>query len=234
MKPSCAIIEDEPLARNFLNRYCEKNGMLDVKGEFASAEEALNFIQANPVDLLFLDVEMPGITGFQLLDVLHYNPKVILTTSKTDYAYTAFEYNVVDYLKKPIQYNRFEDAIKKVLALKDNAEAATALPNASNDDFFIKCEGKLIRLNYNDILFIESIGDYVKYVTAEKKYITHSTLKGVEESVDKNKFMKIHRSYVINLTKIQDIEDNSVVINKTVIPISRAHKQDVINKLKIV
>ena len=108
MKLKCIIVDDEPLARNFLERYCKKQGSLEVMGLFPDSETALNYLTGNEIDILFLDVEMPGHTGFELLDKLQYMPKVILTTSKTDYAFDAFQYNVTDYLKKPISYNRFQ------------------------------------------------------------------------------------------------------------------------------
>jgi len=228
MKLNCIIVDDEPLSRSFLENYCERSKQLTVQGSFANAEDALEFLRKTEIDLVFLDVEMPGINGFQLLDQLPYMPKVIMTTSKTDYAFTAFEYKVTDFLKKPIQYNRFMDAIRKVIEI---FETTTAHPE--DNDVFIKSEGKYTRLNYDDILFIEGMGDYVKYVTSSKKYVTHSTMKAVEEKMQKHHFLKVHRSFIVNIKKIKDIQDNSLVIEGNVIPISKSNKNEVLERLRI-
>jgi DNA-binding LytR/AlgR family response regulator len=164
MKLTALIIDDEPIARNFLERYCEKTGIIHVVGSFPDSETAYTYLQQNEVDILFLDVEMPGDSGFQLLDKLIVMPRVILTTSKTDYAYDAFQYKVSDYLKKPFTYVRFQEAVGKV-----NESMADKIEAPKNEDIFIKSNGKFIRLNYEDILYIESIGDYVKYCTFDKK-----------------------------------------------------------------
>jgi DNA-binding LytR/AlgR family response regulator len=229
MKSKAIIVDDEPLARSFLERYCEKNGNLEVAGSFPSATTALEFLKLNEIDILFLDVEMPDITGFQMLDQLQYMPKIILTTSKTDYAFDAFQYNVADYLKKPFTFNRFQEAVAKVID-KD----IVTKTEAKQDDIYIKSEGKFTRLNYHDILYIESVGDYVKYITNSKHYLTHSTLKAVEEKMNRDHFMKVHRSFIVNLHKIKDIQDYSLVIEGKVIPISKVHKPDVMQRIKVV
>ena len=229
MKLKCIIVDDEPLARSFLERYCQKQGNLEVVGSFPDSEGALTYLSSNEIDVLFLDVEMPGATGFDLLDKLLYMPKVILTTSKIDYAFNAFQYNVADYLKKPISYNRFQESITKITDSLNNTTVET-----NKDDIFIKADGKFIRLSYQDILYIESMGDYVKYFTMAKHYLTHSTLKAVEEKMNPNQFMKVHRSYIVNMSKIKDIQDNSIVIDSKVIPISKSLKSDVMIRIRAV
>jgi DNA-binding LytR/AlgR family response regulator len=231
MSWTCVIIEDLPVAAEYTRKCCEKSGQLEVLGQFGNAEEALDFLNTTTVDLLFLDVEMPGATGFELLDQLPYTPKVILTTSKPEYAYDAFEYRVVDFLKKPFTYQRFQEALQK---LQEKAEVASADNNPLNNAIFIKSDGKLVRLNNEDILYIESMGDYVKFVTLDKKYITHNTIKALEEKVNKEYFMKVHRSYIINITKIDDIRENDLFIRGTEIPISKAHKSEVLKRLNII
>jgi len=230
MKSKCVILDDEPMARSFLERYCAKTPELELVGSFGSSGEAFDYLSQHEIDILFLDVEMPGDNGFQLLDKLMYMPKVILTTSKTEYAFDAYEYHVIDFLKKPITYNRFLKSIEKATQSSDNVTSVTPREN----DFFIKAEGKLIRLNFDDILYIESVGDYVKYFTATKNYLTHSTLKAVEEKMGPHQFMKVHRSYIVNLRKIKDIQDNSVVVEGKVIPISKSLKAGVMLKLNVV
>ncbi len=234
MKYSCVIVDDEPMANSFLQHYCERLGTIDVSGIFEDAPTALSFLKQHVVDILFLDVEMPGLSGFQLLDQLAYMPKVVLTTSKTDYAFNAFQYNVTDYLKKPIAFNRFQESIGKIAqSLQKTAVAIT--PAAKKEDIFIKADGKFVRLNYEDILYIESMGDYVKYFTSTKSYITHSTLKAVEEKVeDGGSFLKVHRSYIVNLKKIKDIQDNTLLIEGKVIPISKSLRSDVLQKIGVV
>jgi DNA-binding LytR/AlgR family response regulator len=191
---------------------------------------ALAHLNEHPADLLFLDVEMPGATGFDLLDQLAYKPQVILTTSKPEYAFNAFEYHVTDFLKKPFTYQRFLEALQKVSIPTD----MVTIDNDNNDHIFIKTDGKLVRLNNEDILYIESMGDYVKFVTPEKKYITHNTIKALEEKINRNHFMKVHRSYIINLDKIDDIRENDLFIRGTEIPISKSHKPDVLRRLNII
>ncbi len=230
------IVDDEPMSLNLLERYCIKNGTLQVNGSFDDALTALNYLQHNEVDILFLDIEMPDLSGFQLLDQLLYMPKVILTTAKTDYAFNAFQYGVADYLKKPIAFNRFQEAISKITASIIPAEVQPQIKNAevNPEEIFIKAEGKLTRLNFHEILYIESLGDYVKYFTISKNYVSLSTLKAVEEKMTGNHFMKVHRSYIVNLQKIKDIQDNSLVIDGKVIPISKSFKSEVLSRINVV
>ena len=152
-----------------------------------------------------------------------------MTTSKTEYAYNAFQYNVTDYLKKPFTYQRFLEAIQKVSKKSEQENG-----NAEQDHLFIKSDGKLIRLHNDDILFIESMGDYVKFITPSKKYITHNTIKNLETKVNPQVFMKVHRSYIVNFTKINDIQENVLFINGNMIPISKTHKSGVMQKINII
>jgi DNA-binding LytR/AlgR family response regulator len=229
MKLNAVIVDDEPLSRNFLERYCEKSGLLNVAGSFPDSESALTYLQNNAVDILFLDVEMPGDSGFQMLDKMTVMPKVILTTSKTDYAYDAFQYKVTDYLKKPFSFVRFQDAVGKAMESFSDKKS----PEAKKEDIFIKSDGKLTRLKYEDILYIESVGDYVKYCTPEKKYITHSTLKAVEEKIGGIDFMKVHRSFIVNLRKISNIQDYTLLIGGAQIPISKLLRTEVMGRINI-
>lgn len=229
MNLSCVIVEDLQVAADFLKKCCEKSGQVTVENHFSNVSDALSYLNEHAVDLLFLDVEMPGATGFDLLDQIAYSPRVILTTSKPEYAYDAFQYNVTDFLKKPFTYQRFLEALQKISATVEHAPA-----QAGADHFYIKTEGKLVRLNNNDILYIESMGDYVRFVTADKKYITHNTIKNLEDKVNKESFMKVHRSYIININKIDDIRENDLFIKGNEIPVSKAHKPEVMKRLNII
>jgi DNA-binding LytR/AlgR family response regulator len=231
MTISCVIIEDLAVAAEYLKKCCEKSGELEVKAHFTNVSDASVFLTDNIVDLLFLDVEMPGEPGFTLLDQIPYSPKVILTTSKADYAYNAFEYNVTDFLKKPFTYQRFLLAVQKVAAL---LEATQPEIGAGDDHIFIKTEGKLVRLSNDDVLYIESMGDYVRFVTTDKKYIVHNTIKNLEEKMNRKIFMKIHRSYIVNIPKVDNIRENILFIRGLELPISKAHKAEVIQRINIV
>ena len=232
MSLSCIIVEDLQVAANYLIKCCEKSKLVELKGHFINVPDALSFVNENTVDLIFLDVEMPGPNGFELLDQIAFLPKIILTTSKKEYAYDAFEYKVTDFLKKPFSYERFLEALQKVQSSPAIQPALNA-DTESSDHIYIKSEGKLIRLANDAILFMESMGDYVKFVTADKKYITHNTIKNLEDKVNKQHFLKVHRSYIVNLRKIDDMRENRLFINGLEIPVSKAFKSVVISRLNI-
>lgn len=229
MKINAVIVEDLMVAAEVLQRYCVKSGRVNVVESFTSVEDALPFLTENMVDLLFLDVEMPGASGFDLLDKLPYSPQVILTTSKTEYAYNAFEYSVTDFLKKPFTYQRFLDALGK---LREESEKRDEADEKSH--IYIKSDGKLIRLENDDILYIESMGDYVKFITNEKKIITHNTMKNLTAKINPAVFCKVHRSYIINMNKISDVRENMLYIKGQMIPISKANRSMVMSRLKII
>ena len=244
MKTTCIIVEDIQIAADFLKKFCEKSGLVDVKGHFLNVSEALAFLDEHKPDLIFLDVEMPDANGFELLDSLTYDPKIILTTSKTEYAFDAFQYNVNDYLKKPFTYKRFLEAVQKIQSsqiapIQPAATAATATATASPstspdiDFLFIKADEKLVRLKKDDILFMESMRDYVKFVTPGKTYITYSTLKSMEEKLAGPSFLKVHRSYIININKIDDIRGNTIYVQGNAIPVGKGHKEELAARLNI-
>ncbi|HLL93459.1 MAG TPA: LytTR family DNA-binding domain-containing protein [Spirosoma sp.] len=229
MSLTCIIVEDELMSRKSLARLCEQHGSLELLATFDNAVSALNFIAANQVELIWLDVEMPGLSGLELLEKLPTMPYVVLTTSKTDYAYEAFQYQVTDYLKKPITVPRFNLAVEKVLEL--SAHAKSNLPS-EREEIYIKTDGRYIRLPFNTISYIENIGDYVKIYTTTQTYIVYSTMKYLEEKLG-SQFLRVHRSYIVHLDKIVDIEENTLVISKKVIPISRANKPELMNRLNL-
>lgn len=231
MKTTCIIVEDIQIAADFLAKFCDKSGLIEVKGHFLNVADALDFLDRDKADLIFLDVEMPGASGFELLDRLTYSPKIILTTSKTEYAFDAFQYNVNDYLKKPFTYKRFLEAVQKI----GNGTPDPVPPafQADTDFLFIKAEDKLIKLIKDDIFFIESMRDYVKFVTTGKSYITYSTLKNLEEKLNGNTFLKVHRSYIVNINKIDDIRGNTIYLHGNQIPVSKDHKEELVKRLNI-
>jgi DNA-binding LytR/AlgR family response regulator len=237
MKTTCIIVEDIQIAADFLKKFCDKCGLIEVKGHFLNVSDALDFLDKEQADLIFLDVEMPGANGFELLDRLTYSPKIILTTSKTEYAFDAFQYHVNDYLKKPFTYKRFLEAVQK-LGAATGPDPIAGLPvqppiQADTEALFIKSEDKLVRLLKEEILFIESMRDYVKFVTAAKTYISYNTLKNLEEKLNGPVFLKVHRSFIININKIDDIRGNTVYLQGNPIPVSKDHKEELVRRLNI-
>ncbi|GAB2799907.1 LytTR family DNA-binding domain-containing protein [Rhabdobacter roseus] len=217
------------MARQLLEHLCAKRPELTVAGVCSSAEEALQILDRQRVELLFLDVEMPGMTGLQLLDLLPYTPHVVMTTSKTEYAFDAFQYQVVDYLKKPVTLPRFSQAVDKVLELLKSATSQAPSPT----DIYVRSDGRFIRLSLDDVLYIENIGDYVKIRTVNQSHVVHTTMKNLEEKLDPKRFLRVHRTFIVNLGRIVDIEENTLVISDKVIPISRANKAELMNRLTI-
>lgn len=233
MKMRCIIVDDEPMARKSLQRLCEKLDALEIVDTFENAETALTFLEDDFVDLLFLDVEMPGLSGIQLLDRLPVMPQVILTTSKTEYAFDAYQYHVSDYLKKPITFPRLEQAVQKALeAHQKNVSLATPINN-TNNDIFVKSEGRFVRINFDDILYIESVGDYLRIKTPKSSFMVHGTIKAIDEKLPTDRFIKVHRAYIVSLSKIVDIEDTTLVVADKMIPISRAHRPLLMNKINM-
>ena len=228
----CLIVDDDVMARTAIKRLCEKNERFEVSGDCENAEDALEFLAKDEpeIDLLFLDVEMPGISGIELLDKLPVVPMFILTTSNPNYAFDAFEYGAIDFLKKPITQTRFEQSVLKLLSIQNDNRSF----QKNSKNLYIRSEGKFIRLTCDDILYFENVGDYISIKTESgKSHIIHGTLKGVSERLNDPRFLKVHRTYIVNLDKIVDIEENTLVIDRTVIPISRAHKPVLINRLRI-
>ncbi len=236
MKLKCVIVDDELMARLSLERLCEKREELEILGIFDQPTECLNFLRQHAIDLLFLDVEMPGLNGLELLDQLSYMPSVILTTSKTEYAYDAYQYQVTDYIKKPISLPRFMQAVDKVVEKRGNFKPAVSVAPAKENDvneIYVKTEGRYIRIVYDNILYIENVGDYVKIRTLTGSHIVYATMKNLEEKLNTKYFFRVHRSFIINLSKIVDIEESNLVIADKVIPISRANKPELLEKLNI-
>lgn len=229
MNLTCIIVEDELMARKSLQRLCEQHSALTVQGVFDSATDALAFLSQQEVDLIWLDVEMPGLTGFELLENLPSIPFVVLTTGKTEYAYEAFQYQVTDFVKKPITLPRFNLAVEKVQDLNTRGKASAS---ADHQEIYIKTEGRYIRLPFDAISYIENTGDYVKIFTAAQTYVVYTTMKYLEEKLG-TQFLRVHRSYIVHLDKIVDIEENTLVVTNKVIPISRANKPELMNRLNL-
>lgn len=227
------IIEDELMARKSLENLCSKYNRINLVGSYENAEAGLQKIKEDAtLELILLDIEMPGMSGLELLEKIPYLPQVIFTTGNKEYAYEAYEYDITDFLKKPVSADRFEKAMQKVTSIKDQRNAIAT--SSAEHELYIKSDGKYIRLAYDDIYYFENVGDYIKAATAHGSYIFYETMKGLDQKISNPRFLKIHRSYIVNLGKIKDIEDNTIVIEKKVIPVSRAYKGVLMSSINLI
>lgn len=226
------LIEDNKMEAAVIEQYCSNQDSIDLKSTFVNGSEAITYLSQNKVDLMFLDIEMPDMTGLELIDKISFLPQIIITTANQEYAYDAFEYEVVDFLKKPITLPRFNKTIDKVLSNYEMRNKV-ALSSAATE-LYVKTDGKYIRVPYSDVLYFENVGDYIKVITTNGMHIIYGALKSLAQRLSYPRFLKVHRSFIVNLDKIVDIEDNSLVIGKKVIPISRAHKPVIMNSINII
>jgi len=234
---NCIIIDDESTARVIINQLCYQAENLNVVEEFPNAIQAIKYLNQNEVDLIFLDIHMPDFTGFDFIQTLKNPPNIILTTSDSKFAIQAFEYDcIVDYLVKPIVLQRFLKAIQK--AEKTTLKTASKLKPKKTEantinDLYVNIDRRLIKIDIPDIYLIEAKGDYINIKTENKNYAVHSTLKKIEDKLPDSIFLKVHRSFIINVNKIIDIEDNSVLIKKDVIPVSRSNRKELMKRLNL-
>jgi DNA-binding LytR/AlgR family response regulator len=232
MKLNCIIIDDEPLARKGLKEYIADIEFLQLAGEFDNPLKATGVISNGDVQLLFLDIQLPKITGIDFFKTLQHAPPVIFTTAYPQYALDGFELNALDYLVKPISFDRFFKAALKAKEYYEVREKnRNDAPAISAGYFFIKADNKLVKLFYDDILFVEALQNYVVIHTKEKKYITYLTFKSVEEYLPVDRFIKTHKSYIISAGKTDSIEGNNIRIGSHDVPISRNMKEEVMEKL---
>ena len=229
-KISCLVIDDEPPARDILKKYIEGVEVLQLAGECSNAVETLSFLQSNSVELLFLDIKMPHILGTSFLRTLKNPPKVIFTTAFRKYAIEGFDLNAVDFLLKPISFERFLQAVNKVMQLNINiGENPTGLnePDQSHPFLYFRADRKMIKVFLEDILYIESLKDYIKVVTTDKVIISKQSISSLVEILPKDAFIRVHRSYIIAINKIDSYDTDTIQIEKEEIPIGRLFKHDV-------
>lgn len=228
----CLIVDDNKMARMALEQLVRQVPSLELVAECSDAMEADNHLNNTAVDLLLLDIEMPEMTGLELIKKLGQNrPLIIFTTAKKDYAAEAFELNVVDYLVKPIALPRFKQAIEKAAeALESNKEEVKL---EEQEFVFVKDNGVLKRISIDEILFLEAMGDYVKVHTAQKFHVVHATLKSIEEKLPSTKFIRVHRSYIVAINKIDYIQEGTIRIGKINIPVADTHKSNLNKRLNL-
>ena len=233
MKIDCIVIDDEPLARKGIKEYIQDVDFLNCVGEFDAPHKAAAILGGEEVQLLFLDIQMPKMTGLQFLKTIHHSPPVVFTTAYPEFALDGFDLNALDYLVKPISFERFLKAAHKA---KEYYELRQKNKQTLSDEkaveyVFIKVDGKLIKIFFEDILFIEALQNYVAVHTKDRKYITYLTLHTVLEYLPEHNFFKTHKSFIVALNKVESIDGNCLQVGSHQIPVSRNVKEDVMNKL---
>ena len=231
-KIKCLVIDDEPPAREILKKYIAGVDLLHLAGECSNAVETLSFLQNNSVDLLFLDIKMPHILGTSFLRTLKNPPKVIFTTAFRKYAVEGFDLNAVDFLLKPISFERFLQAVNKVMQMNIDVAAnsnplSETLSDQSHPFLYFRADRKMVKVFLEDILFIESLKDYIKVVTTHKVIISKQSISSLDEMLPKDAFIRVHRSYIIAVNKIDTYNSDTIEIGKKEIPIGRLFKHDV-------
>lgn len=231
---NCIIIDDEPLARKGLKEYIADIDFLKLTGEFDNPVKAMDILMKEEVQLLFLDIQMPRITGLEFFKNLQHAPPVIFTTAFPQYALEGFELNALDYLVKPVSFERFLKAAmraKEFYEVRQKNMTETIPGSGSADYFFIKADNKLVKIFFEDMLFAEALQNYVVIQTKDKKYITYLTFRSVEDYLPPDRFIKTHKSFIISASKVDSIEANDIRIGQHHIPISRTLKDEVMEKL---
>ena len=219
---NCIIVDDDPLSRQVLRDLVAKTDILQLVTECSTAVKAINVLNKERVDLMLLDIQMPEISGFDLLSNLERKPLVILITGHKEFAAKAFEYNVTDYLVKPIEFARFSKAIQRAHDLFTLSSGA----NADSGSFYVKVSGSLVKLNESDILWIEALENYMTINTLKDKYIVHFTMKSLQDKLPADQFIRVHRSYIVRKDKIDSISDDEISIGEERIPVGRTFKKE--------
>lgn len=231
MKIKCVLIDDEPLAIKVLQNYFTNFTDFEITGTFVNALEALDFINNNSVDAVFLDINMPMMTGFELISLIENKTKVIITTAFREFAAESYDLEVLDYLVKPIPLPRFIKCINKITTeynLKNNIKVEN---HRAEPHLFIKVDKKMIKINIDEILFVEGMKEYIKVVTLDKTYITHKSLTALSDELPADRFMRIHKSYLIAVNKVKSIEGNRIQIQSFTLPIGRNYSKEVKSKI---
>lgn len=227
---NCIIVDDEQMSRDVLEQCINQVDFLNLVKSCSNPMEALNFLQKENIDLIFLDVEMPEMTGFDLIKNIKQLPQIILTTSKKNYALEAFEYHITDYLVKPIQQARF---LKAVLRAKEILEKENHI-SVSTDHIFVKSLSKFIRIQTKDILWIEALGDYANIYSNNERITVLTTMKDLESKLSSTDFVRVHRSYIVRFDKIKIIQDAIVQIDQKIIPVGKSYKENLMARLNLI
>lgn len=225
------VVDDDPMARKLVKHFIEKTEFLTLSYELSNPIEAKDLLvkEDADVDLLFLDIQMPEMTGLELMESLDKSYQIVFITSEEQYAVQAFENSVVDYLVKPFEYPRF---LKAATKSKENIEALRRFADKQTH-VFVKCDGKLVRIQLSDLLFVEALADYVIFNTKRGKYIVHYTMKGIEKRLPPSTFTRVHRSFIVNVDYVDYLEETSIIINDKNIPMGASYKDKFVRKLNM-
>jgi DNA-binding LytR/AlgR family response regulator len=230
----CAIIDDEPRARECIVNYVNDISFLRLVGTGSNPVELQRLMDAEKIDLIFLDIETPVMNGIEFLKMISNPPMVVFTTAYPSYAVEGFQLDVLDYLVKPITFSRFFKAATKAKdyqQLLQNSQSAPADKKNEADFFFIKCDYKFEKIFYNEILFIQALQNYITIHTTKGKYVTLLSMKSIEEKLSPSMFIRVHKSFIVSIPRIEAIENNDIVIQSFKIPISRTHQPEVIDRV---
>ncbi len=230
MKLNCVVVDDSSIQRMIISKLVNNHPNLHLIGDFSNAIEAKNCISVHTIDLIFLDIEMPVISGFDFLDGLKIKPQIIFITSKAEYAMKAFDYDATDYLQKPIALDRFNASVKRALDLQS---LRSETDDENGEHIFIKSNLKKLKIFTAKIKWIEAFGDYVKVVTEEDSNLVLSTMKSFEKDLSQDKFIRVHKSYIINIDKVERFNSRFAEIGITKIPLSRHKKEALVRALAI-
>jgi DNA-binding LytR/AlgR family response regulator len=226
---NCLVVDDEPIAREGMMEYVRQIDYLNPVAQCKSAAEAAGLLQKNKIDLIFLDIQMPKLTGIEFIKALADPPLVIFTTAYSEYALEGFELDVVDYLLKPISFARFLKAVEKA---QNFMNARNKEVSITNDFFFIKCNGKIEKIVMAEVIYIEAMANYVIIYTRQKKYITYLTFSGIEEQLPAELFVRIHKSYLVAISAIQTIDGDEVLTSSMRLPISKNYRNNVMSRIE--
>ncbi len=231
---NCLIVDDEPLAREVLETYVKAVPFLHLVKTCTNALEAIEALQTNKIDLIFLDIQMPRLTGIQFLNTIKDPPKVIFTTAYSNYALDSYNYHAVDYLLKPFSFERFLQAVNKLKPEQAEAGLPVKTERTEKQEFlFIKSEYKIIKVSLKDILYVEGLKDYISVYTENQRILSLQSLRKMEESLPASDFIRVHKSYIVPIARIESIERNRILINQKYIPIGDTYRPQFYQKLKI-
>ena len=225
----CIIVDDDDVSRMSIEKCVERHPEIDCKGSFSSGKDGLDFLKENSCDLVLLDIEMPKMTGLDFMALLDAKTHVVVVSSKSEYALDAYNFDVADYLTKPIDFERFCKAVSKV----KNIQKDVKIDDSSFDNLFIKSDSKYVKISLDDIQHIEALSDYVSIFSDKGRFVVLGTMKSMEAKLDTKKFVRIHRSYIVNINRISTIQDGYVMIGDSKLPISRGSKENLMKQINL-
>jgi len=229
---SCIIVDDESMARDIIATHLAQIQNIEVIAQCKNAIEAFNFINNNDVDLIFLDINMPEISGIAFAKSINKNIKIIFTTAYRDYAVEGFDLQAVDYLLKPIPFERLLKAVNRYFEVNTVQSDIQLKPMDDNNFIFVRSDRRMLKITFSDILYIESLSDYIKIHLKDQCIVTRETISAIEAKLPQKDFLRIHRSYIISLNKIESFTNEEITVNRKALPISRSYKKDVLNHLE--